>query len=47
MKNKNELINGECKVVTDNGVFDGYYDATFEKVFFTIPSSYEIIGYLQ
>jgi len=53
LKQFKDLKEGECKVVTKNKfhnqtkVFDGYFRESLNCVFFAIPSTYEIIGYIQ
>jgi hypothetical protein len=48
MKKIEELKHGECKVITKQGKeFHGFYNEKFNCVFFAIPSTYEIIGYIQ
>ena len=47
MKTFKELKQGKCKVVTDHGIFEGFYSEKYPCVFFTIPSHYKIIGYIQ
>jgi hypothetical protein len=47
MKTINELIHGECTVVTDHGNFHGSYNSQLKCIFFAIPSNYQIIGYIQ
>lgn len=48
MKTIDELKQGECQIITKQGkVFKGFYSEEYEAVFFTIPSNYEIIGYIQ
>ena len=46
-----QLKEGKCKVVTKyiHGIkiFDGVYDSKYPCVFFAIPSTYEVIGYIQ
>lgn len=49
LKQVNELQEGDCIVITKNNdiikEFEGSYE--FNTVYFTIPSHYEIIGYIQ
>jgi len=51
MKTINELIEGDCIVIAragnDTREFHGSYSNEFQCVFFTIPSTFEIIGYIQ
>ena len=48
LKTIEELKNGECQVITDKGkTFHGFYSEEYKCVFFAIPSTYEIIGYIQ
>jgi hypothetical protein len=51
MKTIEELKEGDCTVITKNGgnikEFHGSYSEKWNCVFFAIPSTYEIIGYLQ
>ena len=46
-----ELKEGSCQVVTNyihgEKIFNAYYKEKYSCVFFTIPSNYEIIGYIQ
>lgn len=46
-----ELKSGSCVVIAKSGDnvkrFPGIYDSSLKKVFFTIPSNYEVTGYLQ
>jgi hypothetical protein len=48
LKQIEDLKEGECKVITKQGkVFHGYFRESLNCVFFAIPSTYEIIGYIQ
>ena len=48
MKKIEELREGDCQVVTKQGkIFHGYFSEKYPCVFFAIPSTYEIIGYIQ
>lgn len=51
LKTIEELKHGKCQVVTKyiHGIkiFDGFYDSKYPCVFFAIPSTYEVIGYIQ
>lgn len=48
MKTIEELKNGDCQVITDKGkTFHGFYSEEYNCVFFAIPSTYKIIGYIQ
>lgn len=51
LKTIEELHEGDCKVITkyEHGKkeFHGYYSKEHNCVFFAIPSTYEIIGYVQ
>lgn len=43
-----ELKHGDCQVVVKGGkIFHGFYSEEYNCVFFAIPSTYEIIGYIQ
>ena len=43
-----DLKDGECQVITEGGkIFHGHYSEEYQCVFFAIPSTYEIIGYIQ
>lgn len=52
LKQISELKDGECKVIAINTFrremeFVGTYNSKLQTVFYVIPSSYEIIGYIQ
>ncbi len=51
MKKIQELKEGKCTViannVAENKEFEGYYNSNLNLVFFTIPSTYQIVGYIQ
>jgi hypothetical protein len=53
MKTIEQLKNGDCTVITENiyhkttKEFHGSYSDEFQCVFFAIPDSYKIIGYIQ
>lgn len=48
LKTINELIEGECTVITADGrEYHGNYNSRLEVVFFCIPQDKEIIGYIQ
>lgn len=51
MKTIDQLHHGDCIVVTKyihgQKEFHGFYSDEYECVFFAIPSTYEIIGYIQ
>ena len=51
MKTKQELKEGKCKVIAKNvsgtKEFDGYYNSDLDVVFFAIPCTYKILGYIQ
>lgn len=51
MKRKEELKEGKCTVIAKNEIgvieFEGYFNSNFNLVFFTIPSTYQIVGYIQ
>ena len=53
MKTIHDLHDGKCIVITrtsyDNTIkeFNGSYSDEYQCVFFTIPSTYDIIGYKQ
>ena len=51
MKIKAELKDGKCTVIAENVAgtkeFEGYYDSELDLVFFTIPCTYKILGYIQ
>ena len=51
MKKFEELKEGNCTVIAKKGdttkEFQGYYSEKYPAVFFTIPSTYTILGYIQ
>jgi len=48
MKTIEQLKHGECTIITKQGkTFHGFYSDEYQCVFFAIPSTYEIIGYIQ
>ena len=48
LKQIEDLKEGKCKVITKQGkVFHGYFRKSLNCVFFAIPSTYKIIGYIQ
>lgn len=50
-ENFKELKAGKCKVVATNGreerLFEGSFDDKLKVLFFAIPSTWEVIGYIQ
>lgn len=48
LKTIEQLKDGKLQVVTKQGkIFTGSYSKEHQCVFFAIPSTYEIIGYIQ
>ena len=51
MKKFEELKEGKCTVIAENVLgtkeFNGYYNSELNVVFFAIPSTYKILGYIQ
>lgn len=51
LKSFNELLEGNCIIIIKNihgeKCFNGYFREKFNCLFFAIPSTYEIIGYIQ